>query len=173
MKVLIIEDIGSKSSMLRNYMEVNFDAKVDCVTNEYEAKNKLIDSKSYDVVLLDMTLPDMVHKGDLEPHGGMNVLSFMQHDNIIIPVIVVTSYWDFKHLLKRETKELYYSFNKLFQTKIDYDAIEMVEDFDYLDRMHKHMSYTYEQVYFGCLEFSYHNESWKGILGNILKELHK
>lgn len=171
MKVLIIEDEKDKSRMLSSYMEKKFGATAEWVTNERDAKARLSDTGSYDTVLLDMTLPDMVNIGDLDSYGGMNILSYMENDGIIIPVLVITSYWDFKHLLMRETKQLYSARNILFQQEVDYDDVDIVEDFDYLDRMHQYMSYTYSQVYFGSIEFSYRNESWKHIIDQFMEDL--
>lgn len=172
MKILIVEDDSEKNLMLKNYMEESFAADVNCVMDEKAAKNALKDKKAYDVVLLDMSLPDMVNVGDLEAFGGMNVLSDMVYNNILIPVIVVTSYWDFKQLLRREAKELFAARNKLFREEIDYDKIEIVEDFDYLDRMHQYMSYTYNSVYFGSIEFNYRNENWKKVLKEFMEDMH-
>lgn len=171
MKVLIVEDDYSKSRMLREYMCNKFNATVDDVIDEKEAKEKLRCSTSYNLVLLDMSLPDVIHKTDIDAYGGMNVLSYMENEKIIIPVIVITSYWDFKNLFMREVKELYFAKNIFFHQEINYDDVEIVEDFDYLDRMHQYMSYTYNHVYFGSIEFSYHNAKWKIILKEFLKEL--
>lgn len=171
MKVLIVEDGIEKSLELQKYMEQEFQAYVDCVKNEREAKDKLINSASYDLVLLDMTLPDMIHNGDLDSFGGINVLSAMEADDIIIPVIIITSYWDFKKMLAREMKDSYWERNKFFQKEIAYENIEMVENFDYLDGRHKYMSYTYNRVYYASVEFSFYNDRWKEILKNLMEEL--
>lgn len=171
MKVLIVEDKQEKREVLQKYMEQEFQAHVDYVVNERQAKNKLIDAESYDVVLLDMTLPDMVHNGDLDSFGGINVLSSMEDKDIIIPVIIITSYWDFKKMLKREMKEPYWARNLLFQTEIDYETVEMVENFDLLDGRHKYMSYTFSRVYFASVEFSFYNDGWKVILKSLMEEL--
>lgn len=171
LRILIVEDLPEKKSILQNYMEQEFQAYVDWVINERDAKNKLIDSKSYDVVLLDMTLPDMAHNGDTDSFGGINVLSSMESKDIIIPVIIITSYWDFKQMLPRELKEPFWAQNLLFRKEIDYDTVEMVENFDFLDGRHKYMSYTYSRVYFASVEFSFHNDGWKVILKNLIEEL--
>lgn len=171
MKVLVVEDEPGKILIIKKYLEQDLVADVDCVMNEKAAKKALEDNKQYDVVLLDMTLPDMVNVGDDDPYGGMNVLSYMVYNNMQTPVIVVTSYWDFKNLLRREVKELFGARNELFQKQIDYDKIEFVEDFDYLDRMHQYMSYIYNSVYFGSIEFSYRNENWKKILKKFMEDL--
>lgn len=171
MKALIVEDTPEKKEALKRYMEQEFQAHVDCVINEREAKDKLIDTESYDVVILDMTLPDMIHNGDLDSFAGINVLSSMEDKNIIIPVIVITSYWDFRQMLKREMKESYWARNLLFQTEIDYETVDMVEKFDLLDARHKYMSYTFSRIYFASVEFSFHNDGWKVILKNLMEEL--
>lgn len=171
MKVLIIEDETSKSMLLQEYISEKFLSETEIVINEKQAKKRLIDKYSYDTILLDMSLPDMVYKNQINPYGGMNILSYMETKKIIIPVIVVTCYWDFKNLFMREEKELYFSRNQFYQEEIDYDNVEMIEDFDFLDGMHKYMSYTYNHVYFGAIEFSYHNEIWKKNLNNFLEDL--
>lgn len=171
MKILIVEDDFRKSQIIETYVVQQFHAVIACTIDEQGARSQLEGDGCFDLVLLDMSLPDMAVKGEIDAYGGMNVLSLMEYGNIIIPTIVITGYWDFKNLLTREVEELFYAKNESFRKEIDYNEIETVENFDYLDQMHRLMSYTYPNVYFGSIEFNFYNEVWKKILNDYMEDL--
>lgn len=171
MKILIVEDNHRKSQIIKNYAVQQFHAVVVCAIDEQGARSQLEGDECFDLVWLDMSLPDMAVKGDIDAYGGLNVLSLMEYGNILSPAIVITGYWDFKNLLSREVEELFYAKNELFRRAIDYNAIETVENFDYLDQMHRLMSYTYPNVYFGSIEFNFYNETWKKTLNDYMEDL--
>jgi len=80
MKVLIVEDDQEISTLLSNFL-IERDFIVAQAINYFEAEDKLI-SFTYDIILLDITLPD---------GNGLQLLKFIKNQNIEAGVLIISA----------------------------------------------------------------------------------
>lgn len=93
LKILLVEDSDLSAKITRNMLEESKKIKdieyifelthVYCLSEALEA----LDEKYYDIVLLDLNLPDS---------GGTNTLKTLSHYNPDIPIIILSAIDDFK-----------------------------------------------------------------------------
>ena len=82
-KVLVVDDNEVSVSLVKKYFNGSNDVEIcDSALNGVEAI-ELINSKKYDVILLDLIMP---------LKDGFGVLEYLKDNNIKVPVIVTTSY---------------------------------------------------------------------------------
>lgn len=95
-RLLIIEDSDDKFALLEDYLESALLTR----RRSYQSGVYELISNSFDIVILDMTLPTYdVTENDsgyqLLPFGGEMVLSELKRRKISVPVVVVTQYGSF------------------------------------------------------------------------------
>lgn len=102
MKILIVEDNKNKLLRLKEFiigMRLADDVEFT-EANSFTSGIRKINEKSWDVIILDMSLPtyDITHRengGDKKPVAGKEIMKRMIHKNIIIPVVIVTQFETF------------------------------------------------------------------------------
>lgn len=83
LKLLIVEDhpiyLEGLSFILKS---LSNEVTIDCVHSTQDARMRLSYDKSFDLILLDLALPD---------GGGISVLNFLMANNIFIPVVILSA----------------------------------------------------------------------------------
>lgn len=86
MKILYVEDNPDDLVFVaREMAKASLTISMDTALSIAEAKNKLSDPTIYELVLIDMNLPDGV---------GLDLLSFIRKSNAAMPVIILTGFGD-------------------------------------------------------------------------------
>lgn len=83
LKLLVVEDhpiYMEGLSFILNQLAVS--VEIQCVKNIHTAKEALLVQRDFDLVLLDLGLPDQ---------GGLSLLSFIKSENIFIPVSILSA----------------------------------------------------------------------------------
>lgn len=99
MQILIIEDDLNKLKEIRSFLVSNSDYLVE-EARSYHSALQAVSSKSFDAVLMDMSLPTFDTSAD-EPggrprsFGGKDLLSQMRKKDIFTPVIIITQFDEF------------------------------------------------------------------------------
>lgn len=128
-KILFIEDNLIKMEAVLKVLKLNYSQAEIITRDSFRSGLKELMSNSYDILLLDMSLPtwdrDGVNKQEgFERFGGESIMREMKRKNKLIPTIVLTMFSEFgigksfidlidldQHL-KREFKEFYHGFVK-------------------------------------------------------------
>jgi len=102
MKILIVEDNKNKLLRLKEFiMGMQLAEDIEFTeANSFTSGIRKINEKSWDVIILDMSLPtyDITHRengGDKKPVAGKEIMKRMIHKNIMIPVVIVTQFETF------------------------------------------------------------------------------
>ncbi|MCT7562073.1 response regulator [Aliarcobacter butzleri] len=113
MKILFIEDDDDKRKKIKNFLIEEFNNINIVDKNSYHgALLELVSGNTYDLVLMDMSMPnfdktiDDPEGGSPESFAGRNLLEQMSFRNIIFPVIVITQFDSFGEIDKLSLKEL-------------------------------------------------------------------
>ena len=96
MKILIIEDDLNKLKKIKIAIsEFSQEIKIDTAVS-YQSGLKAIINNTYNLILLDMSLPshDSI-VSEHEPIGGINILIELKRRKISVNIIVVTQFTDF------------------------------------------------------------------------------
>lgn len=180
MRFLVVDDNDGKAKEL--IAAVNNDkCEAQVIENEKETKDFLKNDKKFNLVLLDMAFPKS-RMGSIgaNKYGGINILNFMKINNIDIPVIVTSIYWDFLSLNKPEAKladRVYY--NKHFADKEFYERcfncesggnIQHISRMNNLEELHEFMANRYSN-YIGAIQYSDVNHAWKSNIKKLMEEI--
>lgn len=86
MRILYVEDNPDDIDFLaREIMKSSLNITMDTALNIEEAKGKLADPSRYELILIDMNLPDGI---------GLDLLAFIRRNNYPLSVIILTGYGD-------------------------------------------------------------------------------
>jgi CheY-like chemotaxis protein len=94
LKVLVVEDSGSKSDSIIQIVRLHYDADVECVSTISSAYAVLNHTK-WDLVILDMTFQVSQGLGQVvrkEALAGIELLQYMSAKQLNFPVIVATQH---------------------------------------------------------------------------------
>ncbi|MCK2119889.1 response regulator [Pseudomonas aeruginosa] len=97
MRLLLVEDEGPKGEKISSCLIDSFPGIDIDLARSVRSALKRLDQVSYDLVVLDMSLPTFdisedEHGGRPQGFGGVEVMRDMVNYEIITPVIVVTAY---------------------------------------------------------------------------------
>lgn len=100
MKILVIEDDKNKLKQVRNFLEENIEECSILEKYSYNSGLKEVISKTYDLLLLDMSMPtfDITNEekgGRPKPFAGKEILRKMKRKRIAVPTIVITQFETF------------------------------------------------------------------------------
>ena len=115
-KVLIVDD----SSIIRNYLQKAISDKYDVtpVSSGSDAIN-IIQSKKYDLILLDLMMPGV---------DGFGVLDFMKENNIVIPVVIISGDTTKETIDRAFTYNVIDMIEKPFSDKVIMNKIDRILD---------------------------------------------
>ncbi len=97
MDILIIEDDEIKLNQIVEHLCEIFHEPTISIAKSIQGGNKKLREKSYNFILIDMTLPTFDYKADddggrIRAYGGREILRQMDRRKISAPVIVVTQF---------------------------------------------------------------------------------
>ena len=100
MKILMIADDKNKSTQIIERLSSYFTDIDFTVKRSFQQGVKTLRSSSFDVLLLDMTLPTFdidinSSGGKIRNFAGMDILDVMQQRQIVLKTIVITQYESF------------------------------------------------------------------------------
>ena len=145
MKMLIIEDDEKKLKNLKSYIGDNYEGLEVDVAMSYRTGLKKLNTNSYDLVLLDMSMPTydkcLNEQGGIwEKFGGKKILSEIKRKRIESKVIVVSMY----------------------------DKFGEGKNADTLDEINVELSNNFPQIYLGKVFYSAKILSWKDNLKKFI-----
>jgi len=117
MKILFIEDDDNKIKQVNDFLR-EYSPNLDLVVGKsYNSGLKYIMKETYDVILLDISMPvfdksSFNSGGYFMKFGGEDILKEMKRNNISAKTIIVTQYDDFG---EKNLKELKISFESEFK----------------------------------------------------------
>jgi response regulator len=99
-KILIIEDDKNKRNQIIERLSGYFPDLEFIVKSSFQQGVKTLRSSSFDILLLDMTLPTFdidinSSGGKIRNFAGMDILDVMQQRKIVLKTIVITQYESF------------------------------------------------------------------------------
>lgn len=144
MKILIVEDNKNKLLRLKEFIiGIQLAEDIEFTeANSFTSGIRKINEKSWDVIILDMSLPtyDITHRengGDKKPVAGKEIIKRMIHKNIMIPVIIVTQFETFgenRITLDILNEEFENKFKKVWKGTIFYEGEEWQDGLDQILR---------------------------------------
>lgn len=160
MRFLIVEDREEKAEEIISEIGNGENEFIRAVC-EKDTKDILSIDQKFDLILLDMAFPkSKMGTASDNKYGGINILNFMKINNIEIPVIVISIYWDFSLLNKAEPKladRVYYNKNENVYTCYKTSYIMKMNN---LEELHIFMSNRFHN-YVGAVQYSDINNAWK------------
>ena len=89
MNILIVEDGKDKRHKIRKTVrEMGYDA-IDVAKTYFSARDKIVDIGGYDLIILDMFLPDAEDDKELRGLAGKDLIYDIMDEGIEIPIIVL------------------------------------------------------------------------------------
>lgn len=145
--VFIIEDQPSKFELLKGFVKHEYSVDVTWSKNFRSARN-LLQSQSFDLILLDMSFDDYgmpYDETNFAGLAGLHVLQYMLRRRILTPVIICTAHNSF--------------------SDPTFESIEGVENLD-----------EYTTKYFGgickgCVKISADSELWQSELRKLISNV--
>ena len=128
MKFLLIEDDDYKADQIVQFLE-NQNHEI-IVAKAYNTGMRKIVTQTYDIVLLDMTIPSFEISREhptsrIRKYGGKDILFELDRREINIPIIVITQYQVFgdgEKTLDRLDQELKNEFPTLYKGYVYYNS---------------------------------------------------
>lgn len=148
MEILFIEDDEPKLAQVFEFLEATYDAAQITVSKSLNSACKKVDAGTFDVILLDMSIPTFDGgktanaSGRQRTYGGRDFLMYMWEMEFEAPIIVITQFKDFPG---------------------DDGTVNMPE-------LHDQMRRDFPTLYRGYVYFEHNSDAWKLSLARLLKE---
>lgn len=173
MKILIVEDGKDKRNNIRNAIkEMGFD-DIETAKTYFSARNKILSTKKYDLIILDMFLPDAKDDNKLNGLAGKDLVFDVMNEGINVPILVVTQYTEYTNSLTNNKSE-YDSTPKILENvtygKPVTDEKKEKYDCTYYEGLHQYLS-SEVPMYLGIIFYSNYIETWKNNLRNFIKKV--
>lgn len=131
MNILLADDSEEKIKYISEAIHKHIEYTSLDIAHSYNSTTKLIRSNTYDLMILDMSMPVFDTKDNRvnqapKPLAGRDIMSKLKYRNINIPVIIVTQFDIFGRLndavsLDNLTDDLASSFPNIFKGCVFYD----------------------------------------------------
>lgn len=162
--ILIIDDQEFKIRDIKK--QINSEkAKVEWSSDLFESK-QLIKQNSYNIIILDITIREGLSKNEFK---GLDILDFMEDEEINSAVIVLTQFFNFNDLSLSMKQRGYSIKNDFYHQEIEYNCPTDI-DLHYLPNLHIFLSQNYEN-YFGSILYVQNDIIWVECLKKMLFEL--
>lgn len=162
--VLIIDDQEFKLNDITSIINPE-NSTCDTVLDLFGAKRNLSNSY-YDLILLDMTIKTLMTKNEFV---GIEVLRFLDAEEINSPVIVLTQFYNFKDLRCSDGKQGMFLENKWYNREVD-DYTTSCGDIHELPHLHDYLSKNFSN-YAGCVLYTQNDQSWVESLKKLLLKI--
>lgn len=162
--VLIIDDQAFKMNDIKNHISKS-KAKTTCSSDSFTAK-KLLKILHYDLIVLDITLRESFSKNDFV---GIDILDYLDDEEIESPVIALTQFYDFNDLSKSSNEKGFHMQNAYYKKQPDYNIPDDL-DLHELPNLHKFLSQNYIN-YFGCILYIQNDIVWVECLKKMMYKL--
>lgn len=166
MKILIVEDGNDKRENIVNVVRTTLKENIEIAKTYFSAKNKLISiKKKYDLIILDMFLPDAKDDKELKGLAGKDLIFDMRNSGINTPVLVVTQYTEYTDESidhKGEAKKLGMLENDLFGMDLD-ESSGKLYDCTYFEGLHEYLR-SEIPMYLGIIFYSNQSKNWEEYL---------
>ena len=171
MKVLVCDDVYQKYEVLQEFLKGIGITEIEWVEYESELFN-LLSKKKYDVLFLDMTL-HRYKNCTISNLGGKEILYELCDKEIIIPVIVFTSYSDFSEDSRWSWRSANWTIEKYMNTQflsddIDYLAEKGDEDVSFIEGLHEYMCNHYN-IYAGTIYLDETKTDWQDGIKKLIQ----
>ncbi|WP_264403460.1 response regulator [Vibrio owensii] len=141
---LVAEDQVDKAEDIVNVLRKNYECSEFEFSVSYNGTTKKIKKGSYDVIILDMSMPNFDPKPGEKPAlkalAGRDVMTKMQYRNMNTPVIVVTQF----DIFGRHS-----------------DAVS-------IDKLSYDLKTDFPQIFSGCVIYNTQSKDWENELVNIV-----
>src|SRR5690242_6434078 len=128
LKIIVVEDNPTKKAKIQNLIESSIDipkSNIDYAADIKSAK-RLIYTKSYDFMILDLVLP-LEEEGEATPQNGIDFLSAIHSNPQIKPITHIVGLTGFSEYLEKYRENFEFHLWQL----IDYKA----EEFDWQEKL--------------------------------------
>lgn len=163
--ILIIDDQKFKLLDIMEHVD-NKKVIVDYASDVYSSI-ELIKAKRYNLIFLDITLRENGSKNEFK---GIDILDFLDNEEIDSPVIILTQFFNFNDLSMSVNQRGYYEKNHYFQDEVEYNFSTDL-DLHYLPNLHMFLSQNYYLNYFGCILYIQNDIIWVDCLKKLMSEL--
>ena len=174
MKILIVEDRKDKRHNIKNVVQEVGGVEVEIAKTYFSAKNKIfLLAKNYDMIIMDMFLPDAKDDDELKGLAGKDLIFDMLDDDIVIPILVVTQYTEYTNCSVSEHNN-FAEFEKVMENR--YYGMTLPEekkgiyDCTHYEGLHQYLS---EEVpmYLGIVFYSNQFIEWKENILYFIKKV--
>lgn len=171
MNFLVVEDENTKYNDICDVINCMDSTTMDRANNAKEAI-RLLRNKTYDIMLLDMTLPYSKDNRKLNTYAGKELLFDMQIEEIEVPTIVITRYTNFgsEQTDLNSFKPSTYLVNDNWGNNYEYRFKHY--DITHFEGLHNYLKNEIS-FYVGIVFFTQQNDSWKNNLVELIGRINK
>lgn len=166
MNILIVEDGKDKRHKIRKTVrEMGYDA-IDVAKTYFSARDKIVDIGGYDLIILDMFLPDAEDDKELRGLAGKDLIFDIMDEGIEIPIIVVTQYTEYTNNGTFGEKRREFVPKAIENKNFGKEPVELSNksyDCTYYEGLHEYLSDEIP-LYLGIVFYSNQNGDWKNDL---------
>lgn len=173
MKILIVEDGKDKRHSIRKAIQEIGDEEIETAKTYFSARKKILSTKKYDLVILDMFLPDAKDDNKLNGLAGKDLVFDVMDEGINVPILVVTQYTEYTNNSANNKRE-YGSIpdaleNRTYGKPINDDK-KGSYDCTYYEGLHQYLS-SEVPMYLGIVFYSNYINTWKNSLTYFVKKV--
>lgn len=171
MNFLVVEDENTKYNDISDVINDMHYTTIERANNTKEAI-RLLRTKTYDIILLDMTLPYSKDNRKLNTYAGKELLFDMQTEEIEVPTIVITRYTNFgsEQTALSSPKPLTYLLNDNWGNNFEYRYEHC--DITHFEGLHNYLKNEIP-FYVGIIFFTQQNDLWKNNLVKLIGRIKK
>lgn len=173
MNILIVEDGKDKRHNIRKAIQEIEDDDIETAKTYFSARNKILSSKKYDLIILDMFLPDAKDDNKLNGLAGKDLVFDVMNEGINVPILVVTQYTEYTNSSANNKRE-FASIPKALENKTYGKPINDNKkgnyDCTYYEGLHQYLS-SEVPMYLGIVFYSNYIETWQNSLKYFMKKV--
>lgn len=177
MNILIVEDGKDKRHNIKKAIQIikqDENCNIDIAKTYFSAKNKIILlKKKYDLIILDMFLPDAKDDEERKGLAGKDLIFDIMSEEIKIPILVVTQYTEYTNkpkTNKRGEKEIPHMMENLFYGRIVEKDKNSLYDCTYYEGLHEYLQ-AEAPIYLGIIFYSNQFRDWENNLKYFLNKV--
>lgn len=172
MNILIVEDRKDKRNYIKKAVQEMGISNIEVAKTYFSARNKIINlRKKYNLIILDMFLPDAKDDDELRGLAGKDLIFDMINSDIIIPIIVLTQYTEYtNNSMERKNNENPNMLeNEAYGKELDNNREENY-DCTYFEGLHEYLS-NEVPIYVGMVFYSTQIKSWENNLKYFIDKI--